>query len=64
MLVRRSAEAAQCLQQAEECEALAETATDPTAKRSFVDVAERWRRIADTCEYIERIDRSLGKSRG
>ena len=57
MLVTRSAEAVRCLHQAEECEAAAESATDPAAKRSFVDVAERWRRIAETCEYIERVDR-------
>ena len=64
MLVRRSAEAARCLHRAEECEAAAESATDPTAKRSFLDVAERWRRIAETREYINGVDRSLGKSRG
>ena len=64
MLVRLSAEAARCLQQADECEAAAESATDPTAKRSFLDVAARWRRIAETREYLSRVDRSLGKSRG
>jgi hypothetical protein len=63
MLVRRSAEAVRCLHRADECEAAAESATDPAAKRSFLDVAERWRRIADTCEYIERVNLSLGKSR-
>lgn len=64
MLVRRSAGATRCLHQAEECEAAAQRVTDPAAKRSFIDVAERWRWIAETCEYIERVDRSLGKSRG
>lgn len=57
-----SANASDCLQNATECELLAERTADAAAKLSFLDIAERWRRIAGTCEYIDRVDRSLGKS--
>jgi hypothetical protein len=37
---------------------------DPDAKQSFLDLAARWRRIAATFEYIERVDRFLDRPRG
>jgi len=61
MLQQRSADTIRCLRQAEECEELAFRAIDPSAKRAFFDVAARWRLIAETCEYIERVDSFLGK---
>ena len=60
MLSKPSTDAAACLQHAADCELRAEQAGDPIAKQSFLDVAARWRRIAETFEYIERIDRFLG----
>jgi hypothetical protein len=62
MLQKRSSDALECLQHATECELLAERATHPAAKLSLLDIAERWRRIAGTCEYNDRVDRSLGKA--
>jgi hypothetical protein len=59
MLVNRSADALECLQRATDCEMQAERATNPSAKEALLDLAARWRRIAETFEYIERIDRSL-----
>ena len=64
MLQKSSADALECLQRATDCHLLAQRTTDATAKRSFLDVAERWRRIAETREYLDRVDRSLGKSIG
>lgn len=61
MLQRRSADAIRCLQQAEQCDRRAAQVTDPEAKRSFLDIAERWRRIAETSEYIDSVNRFLGK---
>jgi hypothetical protein len=63
MLGKPSAGAAECLQRAEECEAAAQRAADPAAKQSFLNVAAWWRRIAQTCEYIESVDRFLAHNR-
>jgi len=61
MLERASKDAAECLQRAAECEAQAERTKDPTAKQSFLDLAARWRRIATTFEYIERVNQVLSR---
>jgi hypothetical protein len=61
MLVRSSPDVAECLQHAADCELQAARARDPDAKQSFLDLAARWRRIAETCEYIERVDQFLSK---
>jgi len=54
-------DAAACLKHAAECELQAERANDPAAKQSFLDLAARWRRIAGTYEYIERVNEFLSK---
>jgi hypothetical protein len=59
MLSKPSKDAVECLQRAAECELQANQAGDPIAKQSFSDLAARWRRIAETFEYIERVDRFL-----
>jgi hypothetical protein len=46
---------------APDCMARAERATDVIAKQSFLDLADRWRRIAETFQYIERVSRFLDK---
>jgi len=61
MLVRTSPDVARCLEHAAECELQAARTRDPAAKESFLDLATRWRRIAETCEYIERAGRLLAK---
>jgi hypothetical protein len=61
MLHKPSADAADCLRRASECELEAERASDPTARQNFLDVAARWRRIAETFEYLERVDRLISK---
>jgi hypothetical protein len=59
MLSKPTKDAVDCLHRAAECELQAELDVDPIAKQSFYDLAARWRRIAETFEYIERIDRFL-----
>jgi hypothetical protein len=59
MLLKPPTDVAECLEHAAACELEAERASDPTTKQSFLDLAARWRRIAGTFEYIERIDRFL-----
>jgi hypothetical protein len=61
---KHSAERLECLQHATECELLAERASDPAARRSFLDIAERWRRIAGTYAYLERVHLFRSKSTG
>jgi hypothetical protein len=61
MLDKPSTDAADCLRRANECELEAQRASDPTARQHFLDIAARWRRIAETFEYIERVDRSIFK---
>jgi hypothetical protein len=56
-------DAAACLQHAAECELQSERAKDPACKQSFLDLAARWRRIAETYEYIERVDNFISKPR-
>jgi hypothetical protein len=63
VLKRPLNDAGACLQHAAACELQAERANDPAAKRSFFDVAARWRRIAATFEYIDRVDEFLAKPR-
>jgi hypothetical protein len=64
MLRKPSTDADECLRHAALCELQAERASDPAAKQSFLDFAARWRRIAETFEYIERVDRFLDRPRG
>jgi hypothetical protein len=60
VLTKPSIDVADCLQHAAECQLQAERSGDPAAKQQFLDLASRWRRIAETFEYIERVDRFLG----
>ena len=46
-----------------DCDLMAQRATDSAARQSFRDLAERWRRIAETFEYIERVDRFIARPR-
>jgi hypothetical protein len=64
MLHKPSTDATECLRRARECELHAERVSDSAAKQSFLDLAARWRRIAETFEYIERVDRSISKPKG
>ena len=57
MLTKPSLDVQDCLQLAAECELQAKRATDPNAKNLFLDMAARCRRVAETFEYVERVDR-------
>jgi hypothetical protein len=48
---------------ASDCELQAERISDPLAKQSFLDIAARWRRVAATFEYIERVDQFISRGR-
>jgi hypothetical protein len=61
MLNKPSQDAAECAAHAADCELQAERSNDPVAKQAFLDLAARWRRIAATYEYIERVDRFISR---
>jgi len=56
VLTKPSVNVVDCLQHAAECESQSARTSDPHAKQSFIDLAARWRRVAETFEYIQRVD--------
>jgi hypothetical protein len=63
MLTKLSDDAVGCLQHAADCERQAQLSRHPLTEQSFLDLANRWRRIAETFEFIEGVDRFLAKPR-
>jgi len=49
-----------CLHRAGECERLAELAQDREGKAAYVRLAEIWRRLAESRDFTDKIDRFLG----
>ena len=56
MLTELHSDVADCLQHAAECVVQAELVTDPTAREGFLDLAARWRRLAESFRYTERVE--------
>ena len=63
MLTKLPHNVEECLRSATDCAERAERAVDPIAKQSFIDLATRWRAIAETYQYIERVDLFLKRPR-
>jgi hypothetical protein len=61
MLRKLSPMASDCLQRAADCELKAESAVDSEVKKNFSFLAEQWRRLADSYEYLERSQTFLGR---
>jgi len=61
MLTEPTQDVVECLQHAAACELQANRTNDQAAQRSFFDLAARWRRIAETYKYIERVDNFIAK---
>jgi len=55
VLTKLAAEVADCLQHAAECEVQAKQTTDPITRASFIDLAARWRRLAESYQYTDRL---------
>ena len=53
MLSKPSPSVSECLQRAADCELKADAATDAQAKRNFLFLANQWRRLAESHEYLE-----------
>jgi coenzyme F420-reducing hydrogenase alpha subunit len=63
MLQKLSDNIAECLTHAVEAQARADQATDMTTKRENAAMAERWRRLAESYQFVERISRFLDNTR-
>lgn len=50
---------AECLARAAEARRRAEECLDPVAKENFADIARRWIFLADSYQFVERVDRFL-----
>jgi hypothetical protein len=61
VLRKLSPMASDCLRRAPDCEVKAENAADSEVKKNFSFLADQWRRLADSCEYLERSQSFLGR---
>ena len=59
MLQKLSDHIAECVSHAVAAQHRADAAIDPTSKREFADMADRWRRLADSYQFVERINHFL-----
>jgi hypothetical protein len=59
MLRKLSPMASDCLRRAADCEIKAENAADAEVKKNFAFLADQWRRLADSYEYLERSESFL-----
>ena len=57
VLTKPAIDVANCLRHAAECELWASRSRDLIAKENFLDMAQRWRRIAQTFEYPQRLEK-------
>jgi hypothetical protein len=60
-MLRRPGPAIQhCQKRAAECEHLAELASNPATRISYLRLAECWRELAESHEFVEKLDNFLG----
>jgi hypothetical protein len=55
MLNNLSEQIRQCLQHANDCELKAAAQTDPKLKQDFLEMEQRWLRLARSYEFTERL---------
>ena len=63
MLLKISDLVSECLRRAEECRRLARIAVNATLIERFLKLEERWLRLAQSRQFIERGARFLGSER-
>lgn len=61
MLRKPSPLVSDCLRRAADCEVKAENAADVEVKKNFAFLADQWRRLADSYEYLDRSQDFLGR---
>jgi len=55
MLESLGANARAALDHARDCERMADQATDPDTRATFLQIAEKWSRLADSYQFSDRI---------
>jgi hypothetical protein len=50
---------AECLAHAARAQRLSDEATDPAAKQEYADTARRWRGLAESYRFVERVEHFL-----
>ena len=55
MLQNLSEEIRECLRRAEECKRLSKTALSPAAIKDYLDMEQRWLKLARSYEFAERL---------
>ena len=63
MLQKLSEDIAECLAHAAAADCQAEQTPDPTAKRDYAEMAGRWRGLAESYQFVERVERFLADTR-
>ena len=59
MLQALNPNVAECLARAKEAERRAAECRDPTAKADFASIAVRWVRLAESYQFIERVEQFI-----
>lgn len=57
MLENLSERIRECYRHAEDCQQRAKIQTDPSSHRDFLETAERWLKLAQSYEFMERLTR-------
>jgi hypothetical protein len=57
MLQNLSEEIRECLRRAEECQRLSKTSLTPSAIKDYLDMEQRWLKLARSYEFAERLSR-------
>lgn len=63
MLLKLSKKIADCYAHAAENRRRAEQAADPALRAEFLDLEQRWIRLAQSCEFVESVERFLLSAR-
>ena len=63
MLQKLSENIADCVSHAVAAQRRADAAADAASKREYADMADRWRRLAESYQFVERIEGFRGAAR-
>lgn len=63
MLQTLSEHIAECFARADHAQRRADETRDPAIKANFDDIARRWIRLAESYQFVERVDRFLNETK-
>jgi len=59
MLAELSDHVSECIDRAADTERRAREATDPQLRQDLLDIAKRWRHLAESYQFVESLDRFI-----